>query len=302
MENNPHVLIVGAGELGQALAGCLRKDNEVSLWDTDLTKVPDQGTRALKDMVPSADFVLLCIPSWAMRDALSNAASGLRPTTVVVALSKGMDAATGQVTGELMPQLLPSGQPFAIVGGPMLAAEIAKGLHAAAVFASPDAKVAERVAALFKSPIFMTETSTDVASISLAGVLKNVYAVALGIADGMDIDGNGKGWIAANATREMLGVAEALKMDKQAILGTAGLADFMATAYSPFSRNRAVGDEIVKKGKCDLKGEGVTSLPPLMTRLGSRAAEFPLLNVVKKIAVDCVSAAAIMEEYFAAGD
>jgi len=237
-----------------------------------------------------------------MRDALSDAASVLRPTTVVIALSKGMDAATGQVTGELMPQLLPSGQPFAVVGGPMLAAEIAKGLHAAAVFASPDAKIAERVAALFKSPIFMTETSTDVASISLAGVLKNIYAVALGIADGMDIDGNGKGWIAANATREMLGIAEALKMDKQAILGTAGLADFMATAYSPFSRNRAVGDEIVKKGKCDLKGEGVTSLPPLMARLGSRAEQYPLLNVMKKIAVDCVSVAAIMEEYFAAGN
>ncbi len=302
MENNPHVLVVGAGELGQALAGCLRKDNEVSLWDADPAKVPDQGARALKDMVPSADFVLLCIPSWAMRDALSGAASALRPTTVVVAFSKGMDAATGQVTGELMPQLLPSGQPFAVVGGPMLATEIAKGLHAAAVFASPNMEIAERVAALFKSPIFMVETSGDVASISLAGVLKNIYAVAMGIADGMEIDGNGKGWIAANATREMLSIAEALKMDQRAIMGTAGLADFIATAYSPFSRNRAVGDEIVKNGKCDLKGEGVASIPPLMARLGSRAEEFPLLNVVKKIAVDCVAAAAIMEEYFAAGN
>ncbi len=62
MENNPHVLIVGAGELGQALAGCLRKDNEVSLWDTDLTKVTDQGTRALKDMVPSSGFCIALHP------------------------------------------------------------------------------------------------------------------------------------------------------------------------------------------------------------------------------------------------
>jgi glycerol-3-phosphate dehydrogenase len=296
--DTPHILIIGAGELGQALAGHLRPKGVVSLWDVDPSKTPGQKPQPLSKVIPAADFVLLCVPSWAVRSVLSSAVSVLRPTTVVVSLSKGMmDAAMGQVMGELLPQLLVKNQPFAVVGGPMLATEIAKGLRAAAVFASPDEKVAERVAELFRSPVFMAETSDDVTSVSFAGVLKNIYAVALGIADGLGLDGNAKGWIVARATNEMLAIAEALNVDKQVILGTAGLADFIATAYSPYSRNREVGDEIAKSGKCNLKGEGNVSIPSLMARLGAGASKFPLLNAIKKIAIDCEPAKPLMDTY-----
>jgi glycerol-3-phosphate dehydrogenase (NAD(P)+) len=298
--DTPKILIVGAGELGQALGGYLRaKGSDISFWDTDSSKVSDR--RPLREMIPSVDFVFLCVPSWAIRSVLSEAVSALWPTSVVVSFSKGMDVALGQkTTGELLPELLPEHQPFVVVGGPMLAAEIAAGKNAAAVFASPFGADVKRAADLFRSPIFAVEVSSDAASVSLAGVLKNIYAIGLGIADGLELDGNTKGWIAARAVNEMLAIAEILGADKKIILGAAGLADFIATAYSPYSRNREVGDEIVKNGKCNLKGEGVVSILPLMARLGARASEFALLNVIKSIVIDCKPAKSTTDTYFAA--
>lgn len=298
MDNKPHVLVVGAGELGRALGGYLRAGNEVSFWDADPEKMQGEKPEPLQGAVPAADLILLCVPSWVMRSVLSDVSTALRRETVVVSLSKGIDPDSGQVMGELLPRSLPKDQPFVIVGGPMLAAEIVAGKNAAAVFASPDEVVARKVADIFRSPIFEVGVSPDPVGVSLAGVLKNIYAIALGIADGLALDGNEKGFISARAVSEMLGIAKSLGMDEDVILGAAGLADFVATAYSPYSRNRAVGDEIVKKGKCDLKGEGVSSLPPLMARLGDRAAQFPLLNLIKTIAVDCKPAQEAMAAYF----
>ena len=184
----------------------------------------------------------------------------------------------------------------------MLAAEIAAGKNAAAVFASPFESEAKSTADLFLSPIFSVELSKDAISVSLAGILKNIYAIGLGIADGLGLDGNAKGLITARAVNEMLGIAEAFGTDKEIILGMAGLADFIATAYSPYSRNREVGDEIVKSGKCNLKGEGIASLPPLIARLGVNTEKFPLLNAIKKIVIDCEPAKPIMDAYFVARD
>ena len=291
------ILIMGAGGLGQAVGEVLSRENEVSFWDVDPTKVPGGQARPLQELLPGAGFILLCVPSWAIPGAISGIPA-FDAATVVVAFSKGMDASSGQVTGELLPHLLPKGQPFAVVSGPMLAAEIAQGLRAAAVFASPDEAIAKRTAELFASPVFTAEISTDAPAVSLAGVLKNIYAISLGIADGLGLDGNAKGWLAARAANEMVAIAEVFGMDKNVILGTAGLADFIATAYSSYSRNREVGEEIVKNGKCALEGEGTASLPPLMARLGPRAAEFPLLGLIKQIAIDCGPAKPAMDAYF----
>jgi glycerol-3-phosphate dehydrogenase (NAD(P)+) len=297
---NSRILIIGAGELGQALGGYLgAKGCKISLWDADSSKSTDE--RPLHEIVSSIDFVFLCVPSWAIRSVLSDMTSALPSTSIIVSFSKGMDESDGRkTTGELLPELLPNFQQFVIVGGPMLAAEITAGKNAAAVFASSFGTAAKKVADLFVSPVFATEISNDAKSVSLAGVLKNIYALGLGIVDGLELDGNAKGWIVARAVNESLGIAEVLGADKKIMLGTAGLADFVATGYSPYSRNREVGDEIVKNGKCNLKGEGVVSIPPLMIRLGENAAKFPLLNAIKKIAVDCEPAKPIMDEYFTA--
>ena len=133
---------------------------------------------------------------------------------------------------------------------------------------------------------------------ALAGVLKNIYAVALGISDGLGVSGNEKGWVTAAATKEMVDVATALGADPKIILGAAGVGDLIATGYSVHSRNREVGIEIVATGKCNIRGEGLNSLPFLMARLGEKARAFPLMTLVNRIGIACEPARPAFEEYF----
>lgn len=278
----PNVLIVGAGNLGRAIGKLLvEKKIQAAFWDVDPTKVP--GGVLLEKAVPSADYVLLCVPSWAVREALRNIAPLLKKDAVVACFSKGIDRDTLKTMGELLPELLPNGQASAVVGGPMLASEIMAGEKAVGVFASHDPKTIDGLRSLFSSPVFKVETSTDMLSVALEGVLKNIYAVALGIADGLVLGGNEKGWLASRAEEEMSAIAVALHADPRAVSGTAGMADLIATGYSSYSENRAAGETLGKGDIPTIQGEGLVSLPFLLDRLGPDANHFPLLNLIADI-------------------
>jgi glycerol-3-phosphate dehydrogenase (NAD(P)+) len=298
METLSRVAIVGAGELGKAVGVVVKRGNvAVDLWDADPSVVP--GQRPLEEIIPQADAVFFCVPSWAMRAAVTGVLPQLRPDAVVVSFAKGIEKDSFQTMAEMVPTLFPPTQPFAVVGGPMLAAEIVGGKAAIGVFASKDEQVLRLIKALFSGEHFCVETTGDLASVSLAGVLKNIYAVALGIADGLELSGNEKGWITARAIGEMCAIAEALHADPGIILGTAGVGDLIATGYSVHSRNRETGIEIVTTGKCSVRGEGLNSLPFLFQRLGKeKATSFPLFILVNTIGVECQSARPAFEVFF----
>jgi glycerol-3-phosphate dehydrogenase (NAD(P)+) len=208
-----------------------------------------------------------------------------------------------QTMAEMVPTLLSPTQPFVVVGGPMLAAEITGGKKAIGVFAASlrDACMLGELRDLFSGPNFAVETSDDTVGVALAGVLKNIYAVALGIADGLELSGNEKGWITARALSEMRAIAVALGADPDAVLGTAGVGDFIATGYSVHSRNRETGIEIVATGKCNIRGEGLNSLPFLIERLGKeKVAAFPLLMLINAIGIECQSARPAFDVFFKA--
>lgn len=297
MNENSHVAIIGAGELGRAISKPLvLKNIPPVFWDTDPSRVPSSAS--LEAVVSPADYVLLCVPSWAMRAAITGIMPFLRADAVVVSFAKGMEERSLKTMAELLPELLPAGQTFVVVGGPMLAAEISAGKNAAGVFASKNQKALEKIKAVFSSSRFNVEISNDVSGVSLAGVLKNIYAVALGIADGLGMSGNEKGWIVSKAIQEMVAIAAVFMINEKTILGTAGVADLIATGYSEYSRNREVGAEIVKNGICNLKGEGLISLPFLIKRLGEKAAAFPLLILVQEVGIACKPAAPAFEAFF----
>jgi len=297
MEISSRVVIVGAGELGRAVGFLLKEKNiEVNFWDADPAAVP--GQKALQEIVPAAGRVLFCVPSWAMRAAVTGVLPYLAPAATVVSFSKGIEKDSLQTMAEMVPTVLPAGQPFMVVGGPMLAAEIVGGMTAVGVFASRDEATLAWARGAFAGEHFRVETTPDAASVALAGVLKNIYAVALGIADGLGVSGNEKGWITSVAIKEMVDVATALGADPKIILGSAGTGDLIATGYSVHSRNREAGIEIVATGKCDIRGEGLNSLPFLTARLGEKASSFPLMALVHRIGIVCVPARPAFEEYF----
>lgn len=276
---------MGAGELGQAVGTLLRKKDVAPIfWDADTSKV--SGQKPLEEIIPSADMVLFCVPSWAMRDAIVTVRPFLKSQCPLISFAKGMEEKTQKTMYELFSEIVPA-HPFAAIGGPMLAEEISGGMTAAGVIASKDEDLRQQLRDLFASPRFRAEISDDPFGISLAGVIKNIYAVSLGIADGLTLSGNEKGWLVSVAIREMIAIGTALGVPANIILGTAGIGDLVATGYSPHSHNRRVGDEIVRNGTCTLRGEGLASLPPLIRRLGDKANDFPLLDLVKRICIDC---------------
>jgi glycerol-3-phosphate dehydrogenase (NAD(P)+) len=291
------VVIIGAGELGRAVGLLLKEKNiEVNLWDIDPKMVP--GQKPLQEIIPGAGYICFCVPSWATREAVTRALPYLAPRATVVSFAKGLEKDSLQTMAEMVPTLLPPNQPFMVVGGPMLAAEIMDGRAAVGVFASHNEAVLARVRQVFGSGRFRIETTADVFSVSLAGVLKNIFAVALGIADGLELPGNEKGFLAACAVGEMESIAVTLGADQKIMVGSAGVGDLIATGYSVHSRNRQIGVEIVTTGKCDLRGEGLDSVPPLMQRLGEKAQSFPLLMLIHQIGVVCAPARPAFEHYF----
>jgi len=289
-------VIIGAGKLGQAIASLLREGGaSSSCWDIDPAKVP--GQKPLSESIPGADLVFLCVPSWTTRAAITDLLPFLRSGCPLVSFSKGIEAPSLKTMPELLPELAP-GRPFAVVGGPMLADEILADKAAIGIVGCADDAFAKVLSDLFSSPRFRVEVSSDAFSVSLAGVLKNVYAVSLGIADGLGLSSNEKGWLVSRAIGEMVDISTALGADTKIILGAAGVGDFIATGYSPHSRNRQVGDEIVKTGACQLPGEGLVSLPQLVSRLGGAAAKFPLLDLVRTVGIDCQPAAPAFKNFF----
>jgi glycerol-3-phosphate dehydrogenase (NAD(P)+) len=233
-----------------------------------------------------------------MRSAITTAAPLLKPGCPLVSFAKGIDAESEKTMPELFAGLAPQ-HPLAAVGGPMLAEEISAGGNAAAVIASKDESFRAALHELFSSPQFRAEPSADPGSVAWAGVLKNIYAFALGIADGLKVSDNEKGWFAAKAIDEMAGLAATLNIDPAIVLGTAGVGDLIATGYSQHSRNRQAGDEIVATGTCKVPGEGLMSLPAFIKRLGpDTAIKFPLLTAVKKITLDHEPAKTTIDAYF----
>lgn len=272
------VAIIGAGRLGSSLARLFRRSGAtVALWDQDATKVPRQ--KPLAEVVSSADAVFFCVPSFALDDVLKSVKGMLRKGCVIVSPIKGIDHETGDTTVEVVAKFLP-GQPFAMLGGPLIAEELDKDLGGTAAIASRDMKAARRVGSLFAGAGVNVVYSTDVHGVAMAGVLKNAYALSLGIAEGLGWGMNLKGSLMTQALFEMQMFLFATGGRPETATGAAGLGDLIATGFSRNSRNHGVGVQLAKGKNPAFKGEGGLSLPSLLAlikRKKKSLAAFPLL-------------------------
>jgi glycerol-3-phosphate dehydrogenase (NAD(P)+) len=144
-----------------------------------------------------------------------------------------------QIIAEFLP-----GHPAGALSGPNIARDIMNGYAAAATIAMPDAGTAAQLADLFRTQRFRIYSTTDVIGVELAGALKNVYAIAVGMADGAGAGENTKAMVMTRAAREMARLGEALGGDRETFAGLAGMGDLIVTCISPHSRNRHVGEEL----------------------------------------------------------
>lgn len=278
------VAIIGAGRFGNSLARLFRRAGaKVALWDVEPRKVP--GQRSFEDTIALADAVFFCTPSFALEKSLKNAKPVLKRNCIVVSPIKGMIDGRSDVTAvEMIRRRLPD-HPFAILGGPMLAEEMDKGLGGMAVIAADDLRTARRIGQLFAASAVNVTYSTDSRGVALAGILKNVYAMTLGVAAGLGWGMNAKGALVVQATAEMGKILSALGSKFEMAYGMAGLGDLIATGFSHHSRNYSVGLALARGRRPSLKGEGGLSLPSLLTLLSRKKKDyrkFPILAATAK--------------------
>ena len=195
--------------------------------------------------VEGAHFVVLAVPSQSLRDNLAAVASALAPGAVLVSLMKGIELGTSKRMSEVICEVadVPAEQ-VAVVSGPNLAKEIAHGQPAATVVACTDGGAAERLQAACLTAYFRPYTHTDVVGCELGGAVKNVIALATGMAEGMGFGDNTKASLITRGLAETARLGAALGADPMTFSGLAGLGDLVATCTSPLSRNRTFGEKL----------------------------------------------------------
>jgi len=246
-------------------------------------------TDRLPDAVRDAEFVVMAVPSHGFRAVFAAVAPSLAEGAAVVSLAKGLEEHTLLRMSEIVDELAP-GRSCAVLTGPNLVPEIAAGLPAAAVAASSDAGCAEDVQRLFSVDGFRVYTNDDVVGSELAGALKNVIAVAIGMADGLELGVNAKAALITRGLAELTRLGVAMGGDPMTFSGLAGLGDLVATCTSPLSRNRRFGEELAR-GRTRAQIEGATAMVAegvrtsgAVTDLARRAGvEMPIAGAVAAV-------------------
>ena len=204
-----------------------------------------EGIRATTDPAEAtdgADIVVLAVPSQTLRENLEGWAHLIPRNAAVVSLMKGVELGTTKRMSEVIAEV--GGvepERIVVVTGPNLAREIALRQPAASVVACTDHHMAERVAAACAAPYFRPYTNSDVVGSELGGAVKNVIALAVGIAEGMGMGDNSKATIITRGLAETSRLGVALGGEPATFAGLAGVGDLIATCMSPLSRNRTFG-------------------------------------------------------------
>ena len=254
------VTVLGGGSFGTAMANtAVRNGCDTMIWIRDeiiATEINathinqrylpgfqlEEGLRAesnLEKAVSNRDIILVAIPSHSFRDVLRQ----IKPfitSQAVVSLTKGVEAKTFSFMSDIIQQELPE-VPFGVLSGPNLAKEIVAGQPAGTVIASDSELVRYAVQQALHSALFRVFGSDDVHGVELGGALKNIYAVAMGMAVAHKVGENTKSMILTRALAEMSRFAVKLGANPLTFLGLSGVGDLFATCNSPLSRNYQVG-------------------------------------------------------------
>ena len=193
-----------------------------------------------------ADLLILAVPSQSLRENARRFASAIGPQTVVLSAAKGLEIGTGRRMSEILEdELRADARPrIAVLSGPNLAGEIARGLPASAVVAARRGDVAGQAQAILTSPTFRIYTQSDVIGVELGGALKNIIALGAGIADGLESGDKSKAALITRGLAEMTRLGVAAGAEARTFAGLAGLGDLVATCSSRLSRNHTVGERL----------------------------------------------------------
>jgi glycerol-3-phosphate dehydrogenase (NAD(P)+) len=281
--NAPTVLWARRSDLADEIARDHR--NSVYLDGFDL---PDElaATSSLEEAVSGADVLVMGVPSHGMRSTLRELAAYVRPWVPVVSLAKGLEEGTHRRMTQVISEELP-GHPVGALTGPNLAQEILSGHAAATVVAFSDDHIATELQRIFASDLFRVYTNPDVVGCEVGGALKNVVAIASGMADGLGTGDNTRAAVITRGLAELSRLGVAMGGELLTFAGLAGMGDLVATCISRQSRNRYVGEQLGKGRTIDeivaemkMVAEGIKTSKVVVEVAASYGVEMPIAEEV----------------------
>jgi glycerol-3-phosphate dehydrogenase (NAD(P)+) len=310
------ITVLGAGAWGSTMAQVLADGaNDVVLWgrseeviteiNTSHTNTKYLGSQVLPDSIKATSdideafahskYIVLTIPTQSLREKLIELKPLFKGDEVIVSTLKGIEISTQMRMSEIIEEILPN-RKIAVITGPNLADELILRQPAAAVIASQSPELAKELQEIFKAKYYRVYTSTDVMGCELAGAVKNVIALAVGIAIGLGFGENTQAMVITRGLNEVARLCAAHGSEPLTAAGLAGMGDLVATCGSPLSRNRTFGEEIGRSGSYENARqhfsrtvEGVASASAVIEVAHRVGVEVPIIEAVADLIKGLVS-------------
>jgi len=304
------VVVLGAGQWGTTMAQVLcDAGNHVLMWgrsqdlvdevnekhtnskylDDSVLPIGLKATSSLKEAFEYSNIYVLAVPAQTLRENLINWKPMFQPNALIISTLKGIEVSTMSRMTEIISEVLET-QNVAIITGPNLANELVLRQPAGAVAAASTIAIAEKVQQLFTTPYYRVYTSVDVLGCELAGAIKSVIALAVGMSIGMGYGENTQAMLITRGLNEVARLCAAHDADPLSAAGLAGMGDLVASCGSALSRNRTFGEVLGKSGSMDVARttvaktvEGVASSSAVLEISHRVGIEVPVIEAVADV-------------------
>lgn len=321
------IAVLGAGSWGTALAILLARNGiQVFLWDHNPDHIEalraDRSNEAylpgigfpeliqpiisLSEAITNSDDALIVVPSCAFRSILQQLSSLLKPGMPVIWATKGLEKGTGKLLHENADEILGTAHSYAVISGPTFAHEVAQGLPTTITVASADKELATEFAGLLHNDSFRAYTTDDVIAVELGGAVKNVLAIAAGIADGLGFGANTRAALITRGLAEIMRLGHALHGRPETFMGLAGLGDLVLTCTDNQSRNRRFGLALAKENNREAAlaqigqvVEGVQTAQEVLRLAERMNVDMPITQQIYRVLYEGVNPRNAVQELFA---
>ncbi len=319
------ISVIGSGGWGIALAILLHENgHNLTIWSFDKKEVEElketrqnkaklpnilipndiEVTNDLKEAVSNKDILVLAVPSKAIRSVSKSLKDIIKDNQIIVNVAKGLEEDTLKTMTDIIEEELKEKNPqVAVLSGPSHAEEVGKGIPTTCVVSAHNKELTLYLQNIFMNPSFRVYTSPDMIGVEIGGALKNVIALAAGIADGLNYGDNTKAALITRGIKEISTLGVAMGGEQSTFYGLTGLGDLIVTCASMHSRNRRAGillgqgktlDEAIKE--VNMVVEGVYSAKSALMAAKKYNVEIPIIEQVNAVLFENKNAAEAVNE------
>lgn len=288
------IFIIGYGEMGHAMEHLLADAHQLAIYDQQ----PIEGLESVDfdQETAQADFVLLCVPAFPHQQLLERLRPHLQKHCICLSIAKGLDE-QGRSPAQIYAQLFNGEQPYGLIYGPMISEEIRADRYGFAQLGCSGDAVYDKVRGLYQGTKLYLQHSSDILGISWSVILKNVYAIGFGLADGLKLGDNVRGFLAVTAMQELSAIMTQMGGQPATPLHLAGLGDLITTATSEGSHHHELGLMLARGDTQNITGEGIHTLAMVEKYQLFDSSPYLLYNLIHDLVAEPAHATKKFAEY-----